>query len=204
MKVEHPQAYQFIMQEELYLLPEDQLSAASNPAVPTDDDAVSDVTSAISAPIQPEAGLQDEAESATPMVIDQPVQETPKPPFNYWGENKKQFLILVNYSGAEHIPDEHRVALESILSRKGLGKEDVALLNVNTTGPVQLSALTAYFNPTRLVIMGNNAMPLSIGNLPLNKTVQGKKIHVLYSFSFADMMSSNENKKAFWEQMKTL
>jgi hypothetical protein len=27
---------------------------------------------------------------------------------------------------------------------------------------------------------------------------------VLYSFSFDGMMSSNENKKAFWDQMKTL
>jgi hypothetical protein len=26
----------------------------------------------------------------------------------------------------------------------------------------------------------------------------------LYSFSFDEMMSSNDNKKAFWEQMKTL
>lgn len=203
MKVEHPQAYQFIMQEELYLLPEDQLSAASNPVAPADD-SVSDVIEAVSALIQPEATPQDETESAAPVDISQPVQETPKPLFNYWGENKKQFLILVNYGEVEHIPDEHRVALESILSRKGLGKDDVALLNVNTTGPVELSALTAYFNPTRLVIMGNNALPLGIGNLPLNKAIQGKKIHVLYSFSFAEMMSSNDNKKAFWEQMKTL
>lgn len=203
MKVEHPQAYQFIMQEELYLLPEDQLSAAANPAAPTAD-PVSDVVAVVSAPIQPEATPQDEPETAAPVVMAQPVQETPKPLFNYWGENKKQFLILVNYAGVDHIPDEHRVALESILSRKGLSKDDVALLNVNTTGPVELSALTAYFNPTRLVIMGNNALPLGIGNLPLNKAIQGKKIHVLYSFSFAEMMSSNENKKAFWEQMKTL
>ncbi|PAW92240.1 hypothetical protein CKK33_01505 [Mucilaginibacter sp. MD40] len=203
MKVEHPQAYQFIMQEELYLLPEDQLSAASSPIVPTDDQ-VNEVITVVSEPIQPEARPLDETKSSAPVVIAQPVQETTKPPFNYWGENKKQFLILVNYGGVEHIPDEHRVALESILSRKGLSKEDVALLNVNTTGPVQLSALTAYFNPTRLVIMGNNALPTGIGNLPINKAVQGKKIHVLYSFSFADMMSSNENKKAFWEQMKTL
>jgi DNA polymerase III psi subunit len=43
-----------------------------------------------------------------------------------------------------------------------------------------------------------------IGNLPLNQPVQGKKTHVLYSFSFDEMMSSNDNKKAFWEQMKTL
>ena len=203
MKVEHPQAYQFIMQEELYLLPEDQLSAASSPIVPTDDQ-VSDGIDAVSEPIQPETTPNQETESAAPVDIPQPVQETPKPTFNYWGENKKQFLILVNYSGVEHIPDEHRVALESILSRKGFSKEDVALLNVNATGPVQLSALTAYFNPTRLVVMGNNALPTGIGNLPINKAVQGKKIHVLYSFSFADMMSSNENKKAFWEQMKTL
>ncbi|PLW89465.1 hypothetical protein [Mucilaginibacter sp.] len=203
MKVEHPQAYQFIMQEELYLLPEDQLSAASSPIVPTDDQ-VSDGIDAVSEPIQPATTPNQETEIAASTVIAQPVQETPKPPFNYWGENKKQFLILVNYSWVEHIPDEHRVALESILSRKGLSKEDVALLNVNATGPVQLSELTTYFNPTRLVIMGNNALPTGIGNLPINKAVQGKKIHVLYSFSFADMMSSNENKKAFWEQMKTL
>lgn len=206
MRVENPQAYRFIMQDDIYLLQQDKLTEAltsteSTVEVTTPEDVQPVVTGA-TAESTPQVTEQ-KPELVAP-AVSEPVQETPKPAFNYLGSNQKQFLILVNYADEEHIAAGHRAALESILRRKELTIADVAILNVNQFTPVKLAALVGFFNPTRLVIMGKEALPEGIGNLPLNKPVQGKKIHVLYSFSFNEMMSSNDNKKAFWEQMKTL
>jgi DNA polymerase III psi subunit len=202
MKVDNPQAFRFIMQDEIYLLDKDKGVKNTPPAndIPVDE-------------TQPVVEL-------SPPVIEQPVPEqitvtpepqtpnlivkTPETTFNYLGKNNKNFLVLVNYANEEYIAAAHLIALESILKRKDLNIDDVAILNVHKYAPLKLAILSEYFKPTRLVIMGKDSLPEGIGNLPLNQPLQGKKTHVLYSFSFDEMMSSNDNKKTFWEQMKTL
>lgn len=56
-----------------------------------------------------------------------PEIKTPSVEFNYLGGNKKNFLVLVNYGEHELMPDEHLAALESVLTRKGLGRNETAL-----------------------------------------------------------------------------
>jgi hypothetical protein len=210
MKVDNPQAFRFIMQDEIYLLPSDKAAQTiaaptsqeqllvNDPDIPVEPVTVSQpVVAAEVTAVQPAPAV------ATPQ-ISAPVVETPKPGFNYLGNNNKNFLILVYYANHEHIAEEHLAALQNILKRKELSLDDVAILNINKYAPVKLTDLAAHFSPTRLVIMGAASLPLGIGNLPLNQPLQGKKTHVLYSFSFDEMMSSNDNKKTFWEHMKTL
>ncbi|TWR28255.1 hypothetical protein FPZ42_03305 [Mucilaginibacter achroorhodeus] len=205
MRVEYPQAYRFILQEDLILLPQDRLAVSD--ITPEDKEA--------QLPISPDVvSLGEFTDNQTPKVSEQQttanpaavqtIKQTENTGFKYLGSNQKQFLILVNYANEEYIAAGHLTALESILARKGLTLKDVAIQNLNSIAPVKLSDLVSHYNPTRLLIMGEDALPQGIGNLPLNKPVQGKKIHVLYSFSFDEMMSSNDNKKAFWEQMKSL
>jgi hypothetical protein len=210
MKVDNPQAFRFIMQDEIYLLPEDKVAKPA--ALPVAEEQVlvqappivAEQPVAVSEPIIAETPV----EQPTPVIatpqITKPVVETAKAGFNYLGSNNKNFLILVNYTREEHIAEDHLAALQSILKRKELSLDDVAILNINKYAQVKLADLAAYFSPTRLVIMGGNSLPAGIGNLPLNQPLQGKKTHVLYSFSFDEMMSSNDNKKTFWEHMKTL
>jgi hypothetical protein len=207
MKVDNPQAFRFIMQDEIYLLDKDKtLNTAPQDAAPViaekpEPVAVSAEITEPPAPVIPDIKEQ----PASPVAeVPQPVIQTTEPEFNYLGKNNKNFLVLVNYAAEQHIAGTHLAALENILKRKDLNIDDVAILNVNKYAPVKLAALAAYFAPTRLVIMGNESLPEGIGNLPLNQPLQGKKTHVLYSFSFDEMMSSNDNKKIFWEHMKTL
>jgi hypothetical protein len=210
MKVDNPQAFRFIMQDEIYLLPEDKvakpavLPVAVEQPLAQNPPAIAEQPIAPSAPVVAEKPVEQQAPVvATPQVA-KPVVETPKASFNYLGSNNKNFLILVNYTNQEHIAADHLAALQNILKRKELNLDDVAILNINKYTPVKLAELVACFAPTRLVIMGSNSLPEGIGNLPLNQPLQGKKTHVLYSFSFDEMMSSNDNKKIFWEHMKTL
>lgn len=133
----------------------------------------------------------------------QPLIETPRPNFNYLGSNKKNFLILVNYAGHEFIPDDHLTALESILGRKGHSREDVAILNIakNTD---EFESITAHFEPKTLLILGQESIPSGMQQPQFNIPEKHEHADVLFTFSFDAMMTNMENKKSFWEQMKTL
>lgn len=211
MKVDNPQAFRFIMQDEIYLLDKDKgvtiTPPATAPAVTEKQEPATASAEVTEQPVQI-APIVKEPIVSPPVAIapqtPEPVIQTVEAEFNYLGKNNKNFLVLVNYAAEKHITETHLAALQSILKRKDLDLDDVAILNVNKYAPVKLAALAAYFAPTRLVIMGKDALPDGIGNLPLNQPLQGKKTHVLYSFSFDEMMSSNDNKKIFWEHMKTL
>ena len=202
MKVDNPQAFRFIMQDEIYLLDKDKgvinTSSAANIPVAETQPIIELIPPVIEQPIAEQTSVTPEPQTPDPLV------KTPATAFNYLGKNNKNFLVLVNYANEEHIAAAHLTALESILKRKDLSIDDVAILNVNRYMPLKLATLSEYFKPTRLVIMGKDSLPEGIGNLPLNQPLQGKKTHVLYSFSFDEMMSSNDNKKTFWEHMKTL
>lgn len=212
IKVDNPQAFRFILQDELYLLPEDKVAipiaapevtslvtgAAQLPPAPAVNQPAIAATSVLPQPIRVIEG----ANTATP-VLPQPIQ-TPRPAFNYLGGNKQNFVILVNYASDEHIPAAHLTAMENILKRKELGLDDVAIFNIHHHQPLAIAKVAELLKPLKMVIMGKEALPQGIGNLPFNSPVQGKKTTVLYSFGFDEMMSSNENKKAFWDQMKTL
>lgn len=210
MKVDNPQAFRFIMQDEIYLLDKDKPVNTTPPdAAPVVTEKQKPVATSAdatepSALIIPPVKEQPAAPEAPVATAPQPIIQTVEPEFNYLGKNNKNFLVLVNYAAEKHIAETHLAALENILKRKDLSIDDVAILNINKYAPVKLAALAAYFAPTRLVIMGKESLPEGIGNLPINQPLQGKKTHVLYSFSFDEMMSSNDNKKIFWEHMKTL
>ena len=205
MKVDNPQAFAFIMQEEIYLLNKDKglytATVFDEAAIARADGVVESEQVITSVTLEP--ATQNAPVAVAPEIPGSIVQ-TPDNEFNYLGKNNKNFLVLVNYASEEYMSPPHLTALVNILKRKELTMDDVAILNVNKYVPVKFAALAAHFAPTRLVIMGTDALPDGIGKLPLNQPLQGKKTHVLYSFSFDEMMSRNDNKKLFWEHMKTL
>ena len=179
MKVDNPNAFRFIMQDEVYLLEQDKgvKAIAETPSV------------AEAQPIP-----------ATP----EPVVETPNIRFNYLGSNNKNFLILVNYTTDEFIAAAHLTALENIIKRKELVLDDVVILNMANHPQANLDLISDYFKPAKLLIMGQSSVPAGIAQPKLNELFKLNGHDALYSFSFAEMMESNDNKKAFWDQMKKL
>ncbi len=161
-------------------------------------------TNALRFILQDEIYLLDEDKSlysGTPKS--QPEIQTPQPVFNYLGANKKNFLILASYSEHEYIKDEHLVALESVLSRIGYSREDVAILNLAKHGST-FEQVLAFFGPKKLVILGESAIPQRMGNAKFNVIEKSEDLAVLYTFSFDEMMANVDNKKTFWEQIKNL
>jgi hypothetical protein len=124
--------------------------------------------------------------------------------FSFRGSKKGNFLILVHYHDQEFIAEAHLTALDNILKRKGFETDGVAILNMAKHNHADFESISAYFHPKKILFLGENALPKGIAPLQLNQPRQLDGCEVLYSFSFDEMMDSNDHKKAFWEQMKLL
>jgi len=144
---------------------------------------------------------------------DKPLHNAPIPPsiietapvsFNYLGGHQKRFLVIVHYPELEFIADNHLTALQSILKRKELRIDDVAIFNIANHNKTSFADLIDFFSPRKLLLLGERALPAGIGTLPLNKPAAFGNCTALLSFSFDEMMDNTENKKAFWEQVKQL
>jgi len=193
VKVENPVALQYLLQDELYLLGTDKplyehlQNTTPQPVTNT--------------PPEPEVKIQAPApviEQAAPEIKTQPVS------FNYLGKNLKNFLILVHYPDLEFIADAHLTALQNILKRKELEIHDIAILNMAGYSNSNFTEITAFFKPAKLLLLGKPSMPQGMVPLMLNTPKALDGLTTLYSFGFDEMMDSVDNKKAFWEQMKTL
>ena len=195
MKVENPVALRFILQDELYLLNTDKpLYENIVMAAPIAEEATPIITAAMPIASQPEpviAALQPEVKTL-------PVS------FNYLGKNLKNFLVLVHYPDLDFIDETHLTALINIIKRKELFIDDLAIVNLAKQVNTQYDELLKFFRPTKLLVLGENALPAGISALVLNAPKSLGGVTGLFSFSFGEMMESTDNKKAFWEQMKTL
>ena len=177
MKTENPAALHFILQDDIFLLNQDR-------------ETYSDTALPVEQPV-----LQ-----AEPTVV----VETKQVVFNYLGGNKKNFLITVHYPGIDFMADAHLTALQNTLKRLGFELDDVAILNIANHVDTDHETISNFFNPEKILLMGKSALPKNISPLKLNEQQTQGKAAMLFSFSFDEMMDSNEYKKAFWEQMKLL
>lgn len=177
MKTENTAALHFILQDDIFLLNQDR-EAYSYAALPVE---------------QPE--LQPE-----PVAV----METKPLAFNYLGGNKKSFLITVYYPGIDFMADAHLTALQNTLKRLGFELDDVAILNLANYAGADYETIASFFSPKKLLVMGKNALPGDFAPIKLNEQQIINGYATLFTYSFDEMMDSNEYKKAFWEQMKLL
>jgi hypothetical protein len=191
LKVEDPHAYRFILQDEVYLLEKDKLIPE-----PTAD-AVQPTPQRVALPA---SQTQVETPPAAPVAE----VKTPEATFNYLGSNNKNFVILTNYANQQFIAAAHLIALQNILKRKGLELDDVAIFNIQPYAPVKMGRISKEFSPAKMLILGKEAMPADMPPLKFNTVIKGKKTDVIFTYSFDEMIDSNDMKKAFWEEVKKL
>jgi hypothetical protein len=179
VKTENTTALHFIMQDDIFLLNQDR--------------------EAYSQEVEP---IQQPAKQEHPEPV-LPIQTKPIA-FNYLGGNKKNFLITVHYPGIDFMLEAHLTALQNTLKRLGFEPDDVAILNLATHADADHEKVISYFNPQKLLLMGKNALPKNISAIKLNEQQIMNGSTALFTFSFDEMMDSNDYKKIFWEQMKLL
>ena len=145
---------------------------------------------------------KDKTGIANPFALPPPDAKTVVTGFNYLGSNKKKFLVVVHYPGIEFIAALHLEALQNILKRLDHTLEDIAVLNLANYAETGFDDLMEYFNPQKLLVLGEKALPNGTETLTLNMPAKINDCTALLSFSFDEMMDNLENKKAFWEKMK--
>ena len=144
----------------------------------------------------------DKGEQLTSTI--QPVVETELTGFNYLGEHKKNFLVVVYYTNEEFMAAAHINALQNILKRKDYSLDDVAIFNRFTYPEVDFEQMQAFFNPQKMLLLGKNALPSNAPSLTFNLPIKVNGYDALYTFSFDEMMDNTANKITFWDQMKNL
>lgn len=211
MNIDNPAALHFIMQDDIFLLKSEaglfeKLAAAEAVAVPVaaPDGKVAETVAASAAKTDaPEpVGVR---ETNTPAPISPSLQHAAKqaPAIKYRGNNKNGYVILVHYPATEWMHDAHLTALESTLKRKGIEPADTALVNT-ANGNFTYDEFITQLKPQKILLMGKESLPAGIPAIQFNQLQQLANCTALYTFSFGEMMDSNENKKIFWEQMKML
>jgi hypothetical protein len=141
---------------------------------------------------------------STPIPVPPPVEQKQPDNFRFMGGNKKNFLVIGYYPEQATIDDKHFIALENIIKRLGYSLDDIAIFNIAKYPDATSPKLQVFFKPQKLLLLGGKAVPAGSEQLILNKPLQVNNCNTLLSFSFDEMMENNENKKAFWEQMKQL
>ncbi|AYL98645.1 hypothetical protein [Mucilaginibacter celer] len=221
MKVENPAALRFILEDEIYLLNADkalyentaQSASAEIPAIQPQNTLTTPVaiTTIVSEPVSELKKAAPIVNVPTPSItipsiVSEPKTEnkTPDMGFKYMGKNLQHFLVFTHYTDAEFIKPEHWAALENILKRKGYNPDDVAILNTATYSTTKFSEFKLFFKPTKVLLLGMDALPPDLKVLKPNKPVTSNGITALYTYSFGDMMDNVEYKKTFWELVKTL
>jgi hypothetical protein len=174
VKIENPVALSFIFDEEVYLLNTDKQYYTTL--------------------AEPETSIQ---ENVIESVPSKPVVD-----FKFWGGNKKNFLVISSYRDEEFINGAHLTALENTLKRRDLLPDDIAIFNISNFSGTTIDELQARFKPQRIMILGKDISVGGLDGLTFNSICNRANCSVLYTFSFDEMMNSNDNKKAFWEQVK--
>lgn len=179
----HPIALQLLMTEDLYLADSAELEAPARPADPISVTAPSLGKEAVVAEVPPKA---------------EPTF------FEYLGENNKYTLVLVNELAHPIIGAKELETLTNILKGKKQEIKDVAIVNLHNYPTASFKALKEFFACNSIVFFGINPAQLGITEVQANQTTSHQSTKILATYSIAEMLSSPDKKREFWNQMKSL
>lgn len=126
------------------------------------------------------------------------------PTFNYLGENNKFMLLLIQEDSHPNLRSNELEALANILGAKRMSIKDVAIVNQRKYTASSWKEFKDYFGCRSIVLFGVDPPELKIRPLPKNVITDYEGMQVLFTYSFAEMLSSVDKKREFWNQMKKL
>lgn len=131
------------------------------------------------------------------------ITQTPVITFNYSGGNQKKFLVLVHYPATDFMAAEHLAALNGTLARINYMPDDIAIVNMAQAEVKEWAAISKFFAPQKLLVLGAKAMPATIPALQINTIQNAGTTATLYTFGFDEMMGNKDNTRIFWNLIKT-
>lgn len=186
-------ALRLLMTDDLYILPENEqlIPAKAEQAPEINSQKVNDIqVPQIPAPQAKEVLPQNAAEP-------EKIRE-----FNYLGENNKYFLILFNEPNQKDISSTQKETLLKIMSAKGLGLRDLAVLNLNQYPGVNYTDLKEFFSFNKIVLFGIDPRQISLSSQSSNQVVKLENAKILCTYSIDEMIKDTTKKREFWNVMK--
>ncbi|HTD93429.1 MAG TPA: hypothetical protein VK644_06445, partial [Chitinophagaceae bacterium] len=104
-----------------------------------------------------DTGVPDKARPiSTPLLPETvyPEPEANSPAWKFLGENNRNILVIVNYPGLPHLPDEELAFLTKMLSACQLSLGDVAILNTSNYPNSGSKELQPFFKSKIVFLFG--------------------------------------------------
>lgn len=103
------------------------------------------------------------------VVIDKPgistVKSKEKKTWKFLGDNRRNILLVVNYSDARHVPPEELAFLDNLLSACKLNMNDVAIINLHNQDTTDFTGILSFFESNIVFLFG--VEPKTLG-LPIH------------------------------------
>ena len=114
--------------------------------------------------------------------------------FDFFGQNKRNYLFLTNEQQAKWMPEAAMDAFVKTLAALGLTADDVALLNLAKLAVAPSAGqLTQFFKPQVVVNLGT----------PF-RWPEKDGVTLFNTHSFGEMLIDADKKRSFWTTIKTL
>jgi hypothetical protein len=139
-----------------------------------------------------------------PMIVEEPVNlpEQEKTP-EFFGENKKGVVILVNYPDERWIYFKDKIILERILASIKLTFEDVALINTHFYKPESIDELSDTLSISKLIGFGIND-PFLKGLKREEPEKTTKTAVFLMNSDLDEIAMDNSKKRILWNNLKVM
>jgi len=140
-----------------------------------------------------------------PIVAEIKEETATGPGWKSLGNNKKNILIIAQYSDSTHLPDKELDFLTTMLGACKLGLDDVAIVNLNNHPGSLYKELTGHFK-SKIVFLFD-VEPASFGlpmNFPHYQLQAFANATFLYSPSLTELETDKLQKSKLWVCLKRL
>ena len=145
--------------------------------------------------VKPLAGTAPAKEATT--LVQQPE------PLRYLGKNQQQIVICVSYEGLAFIPDQQLEFLANILKACKLTLADVAIINLQQTGPLNYQQLQQETRYRYLLLFGKEASAISLPlNFPAYQVQAFNNCTYLSADPLEQIEADKELKTRLWTSLK--
>lgn len=124
--------------------------------------------------------------------------------FDYFGENNKYILIIVNNPTEKFLPKPDLAFLEKIIGAKKWTLDDVAIVNMAKYDSLDFDDLKTFFACGKIITFGFNPTVLNIVGAVANQKSMYKDVAILGTWDLAKLQNDVAKKTVFWNQLKAL
>lgn len=129
----------------------------------------------------------------------------PMPLFNFMGMNKSHILYLIENVDENYFSPSALDAFTKTLHALQLSVDDVAVLNLaQIERKVNFEEIVSFFTPQKVIFAGPAPVNMGLTGQEINRASTQKAIRLLYTYSFEEMLTDTNKKKAFWQAVKAL